>query len=109
MPPLLKKVWDKGLAYWTGRTTSQRILLGGLAASVLLAFLLMVFWLNRPDFRVLYTKLYPEDAAKVVAMLQAAKEPYELQDNGQTILVPAERVYDLRLKIAGEGALHGQG
>jgi flagellar M-ring protein FliF len=42
-------------------------------------------------------------------MLQQAKEPYKLSDNGQTIMVPADRVYELRLKIAGEGNLHGQG
>lgn len=109
MPSFLKNLWEQFRAYWTDRTTSQRILIAGLAISVTIAFALMIYWLNRPDYRVLYTKLYPEDASKVVSMLQASKEPYKLENNGQTILVPVDRVYDLRLKIAGEGSLHGQG
>jgi flagellar M-ring protein FliF len=109
MPRILKEIWTRFESYWASRTLSQRILLGGMAAAVTITFILMIYWFNRTDYRVLYTKLYPEDANKVVSMLQAAKEPYRLQDNGQTIMVPAERVYDLRLKIAGEGSLHGQG
>ena len=42
-------------------------------------------------------------------MLQAQKIAYKLDDNGTTVLVPADQVYDIRLKIAGEGAVHGQG
>ncbi|WP_022662486.1 flagellar basal-body MS-ring/collar protein FliF [Paucidesulfovibrio longus] len=109
MPPFLKDTWSRFEEFWGRRTISQRVLIGGLTVSVTLAFLLMIYWLNMPDYRVLYTKLYPEDASKVVNMLQAAKEDYKLQDGGQTIMVPADRVYDLRLKIAGEGSLHGQG
>ncbi|OEU71550.1 MAG: flagellar M-ring protein FliF [Desulfovibrio sp. S3730MH75] len=99
----------KFTSFWSDRTVSQRILIGGLAASVIIAFLLMVFWLNQTDYKVLYTKLYAEDASRVVSILQSTKEPYKIEDNGATILVPADKVYDLRLKIAGEGAMHGQG
>jgi flagellar M-ring protein FliF len=109
MPPAIKQYLQKLNTYWSNRTFSQRMLLAGLAVSVTIAFVLMIYWLNKPDYRVLYSKLYPEDAAKIVNMLKAGKESYELQDGGQTVLVPADRVYDLRLKIAGEGNLHGQG
>lgn len=109
MPPFLTETWQRFANFWQRRTVSQRVLIGGLSVIVTLAFVFMIYWLNMPDYRVLYTKLYPEDASKVVSMLQAAKEPYKLQDGGQTIMVPADRVYDLRLKIAGEGTLHGQG
>ncbi len=109
MPNFINEYLAKFTGFWSDRTVSQRILIGGLAASVVIAFLLMVFWLNQTDYKVLYTKLYPEDASRVVDILQSTKEPYKIADNGATILVPADRVYDLRLKIAGEGAMHGQG
>lgn len=109
MPSAIKEQLDKLQSYWSKRTTSQRILIAGLAAALIVAFILMIFWLNRPDYKVLYTNLYPEDANRVVEALNAEKVPYTLQDNGKTVLVPADRVYDLRLKIAGEGALQGQG
>ena len=109
MPPFVTEYWSKIQGFWSGRTMSQRILIAGLALSVSLAFGMMIFWMNRPDYKVLMTNLYPQDASQVVAMLQAGKETYKLTDGGKTVMVPADRVYELRLKVAGEGNLHGQG
>ncbi|QGY40623.1 flagellar M-ring protein FliF [Pseudodesulfovibrio cashew] len=109
MPPSVAEFFTKVTGFWTDRTMSQRILIGGLALSVILAFGLMIYWMNKPDYKILMTNLYPEDANRVVSMLQAEKIPYQLEENGKTIMVPADRVYDLRLKVAGEGNLHGQG
>lgn len=109
MPPFLKQNFEKLIQYWANRSSAQRVLLAGLAGSVILAFLVMVYFLNQPDMRVLYSKLGPEDAARVVDQLKSSKTPYELRDNGSTILVPADQVYEQRLRIAGEGVMHGQG
>ncbi|MGE4553599.1 MAG: flagellar basal-body MS-ring/collar protein FliF [Desulfovibrionaceae bacterium] len=109
MPPFLKDSVNKFLNFWNNRTLAQRALIGGLSVVTVATFIMLIVWLNQPDYRVLYTKLYPEDAAKVVDILQADKISYQLEDNGQTVLVPADKVYDLRLKIASEGNLHGQG
>lgn len=109
MPPFVAEYWSKAQGFWSDRTLSQRVLISGLAAAVVVSFALMIYWMNKPDYRVLMTNLYPEDASRVVAMLQAAKEPYKLEDNGRTIKVPADRVYELRLQVAGQGDLHGQG
>jgi len=109
MAPELNGLADKAKNFWLKTNLSQRILIGGLTVTVILTFFLLVYWLNQPDYRVLYSRLYPEDASTVVNMLQGEKIPYQLADDGGTIMVPADRVYDLRLKIAGEGNLHGQG
>ncbi|WP_272700396.1 flagellar basal-body MS-ring/collar protein FliF [Desulfovibrio sp. Fe33] len=109
MPPFVAEYWSKAQGLWADRTASQRILIGGLAAAVIVSFALMIYWMNKPDYRVLMTNLYPEDASRIVALLQGQKESYKLEDNGRTIKVPADRVYELRLKVAGEGNLHGQG
>jgi flagellar M-ring protein FliF len=58
---------------------------------------------------VLYSKLTPEDANRVVTVLQAQKVRYRLDNGGSTIMVPADRVYDMRLMVAGEGSVVGQG
>ena len=109
MPPFVAEYLSKVHGFWSDRTTSQRILMAGLSVAVIVSFALMIFWMNKPDYKVLMTNLYPEDASRIVAMLQADKEDYVLENNGQTIKVPADRVYELRLKVAGEGNLHGQG
>ena len=109
MAGFMKDRIDSLAQYWGKRTTPQRILIGGLTVAVIASFIMMIVWLNKPDYKVLYSNLFPEDAARVVETLNGLKAPYELMDDGKTILVPADQVYDLRLKIAGEGALHGQG
>jgi flagellar M-ring protein FliF len=109
MPPFVAEYLSKINGFWSDRTMSQRILIAGLAVFVIISFALMIFWMNKPDYKILMTNLYPEDASRVVGMLQAGKEDYVLENNGKTIMVPADRVYELRLKVAGEGNLHGQG
>ncbi|OIO04077.1 MAG: flagellar M-ring protein FliF [Desulfovibrionaceae bacterium CG1_02_65_16] len=109
MPPKISEFLAKAKTLWTGRTLTQQMLIGGLAALLTAVFVVGIIYLNRPDYRVLYSKLSNEDASKIVTMLKAAKEPYQLADNGQTVLVRSDRVYELRLKVASEGNLHGQG
>ncbi|WP_461210789.1 flagellar basal-body MS-ring/collar protein FliF [Desulfocurvus sp. DL9XJH121] len=109
MSPVFADVAERVRNFWGRTNVSQRILIGGLTLTVIVTFFLLIFWLNQPDYRVLYSRLYPEDASTVVSMLQDEKIPYQLENDGSTILVPADKVYDLRLKVAGEGNLHGQG
>ena len=109
MNPKVMEYLDKAKNAWSARSVPQQVLVGGLAVAVLAAFIVGVIIMNKPDYKVLYSKLSSEDAAKVVNLLKASKEPYQITDNGQTVLVQAERVYELRLKVAGEGNLHGQG
>ncbi|NLW80566.1 MAG: flagellar M-ring protein FliF [Desulfovibrionales bacterium] len=109
MPPFLQNALSVATDFWTGKALAQRILLGGLLASLLMAFAAMVFWVNRTDYRVLYSQLYQEDAASVLDFLKKEKIPYQIADSGSTIQVPAEQVYEARLKLAGAGTLHGQG
>lgn len=109
MHPKVAEYFDKAKNLWTARSMTQQMLIGGLAVLLVAAFVGGIIYMNQPDYKVLYTKLSNEDAAKVVNLLKASKEPYRLEDNGQTVLVQSERVYDLRLKVASEGNLHGQG
>jgi len=109
MPPFFKQSFEKLIQYWANRSMAQRMLLAGLAGSMVIAFLVMIYFLNQPDLRVLYSNMAPEDASRVVGLLKASKTPYELRDNGTTVLVPADAVYEQRLRVAGEGVMHGQG
>ncbi len=109
MMDFLQQQTEKIQSYWGKRTTSQRVLISGLAVAVIVSFGFMIYWLNLPDYKVLYSNLFPEDAAKVVESLNAQKIPFKLTDEGKTVMVPADKAYELRLKIAGEGNLHGQG
>jgi flagellar M-ring protein FliF len=112
MPSVFNEFFDKTKSLWGRTTTSQRLLIGGLAVSMVGTFFLLILWLNQPDWKVLYSRMHKEDASVVVKKLQGLKVKYALEEGEEgstTILVPADKAYDLRLAIAGEGILHGQG
>lgn len=109
MSPLLNDAVDKSKAFWGQISLSQRVFIGGLSLAVIGIFFGLILWMNQPDYKVLYSNLSLEDADRVVKLIDAEKIQYQLKNDGSTILVPADRVYDMRIKVAGEGSLVGQG
>lgn len=109
MSPAVENAVNQAKHFWSKFTASQRVLIGGLSVTVIAVFVMLIVWMNQPNYKVLYSKLYPEDANQIVKILEAEKIDYKLENGGSTITVPEDKVYDLRLKVAGEGNLHGQG
>ncbi len=54
-------------------------------------------------YGVLYTNLSPDDAGKILSVLQEEKIPYKVEGDGSIILVPKDKIYDVRLKLAAKG------
>ncbi len=81
----------------------QRILVIGSFALTLILLILFIFIFNEPNYSTLYTNLAVEDAAKVVDYLNNQKIPYKLENDGQTVKVPKEKVYETRLELASKG------
>lgn len=81
----------------------QKFMMGAgvLVTMVLLA--VSLFFLNEPTYTTLYSGLSQEDASKVIDYLGSEKVLYKIDDNGQSIKVPREQVYELRLSLAGKG------
>lgn len=63
----------------------------------------LILFLNEPSYAVLYSNLDEEEASKIVEQLSTDKVVYKLEDNGRTIKVAKERVYEVRLSLAGKG------
>lgn len=81
----------------------QKFMLGGGILLTLVLLSALLFLLNEPNYTALYSGLSQEDASKVVDYLNAQKVMYKIDDNGQTIKVPKEKVYEIRLTLAGKG------
>ncbi|MBF0308860.1 MAG: flagellar M-ring protein FliF [Magnetococcales bacterium] len=63
-----------------------------------------IIWLaTRPAYKVLFSGLPEEEAARVVEELTKKNIPHELTAGGGTIKVPGDRVYNLRLEMATMG------
>ena len=81
-----------------------------LGALTLLSFLTFVV-VNREssgDYAVLYTHLSPDDAGEILSVLQQENIPYKVVGDGSIIMVPKDKVYDVRLKLAAKGIPHGK-
>jgi len=75
------------------------------AAAVALGIGAVVFmsYSERPNYTPLFTGLQSADAANVVSKLTSDKVPYQLANNGSTILVPASAVDQERITLAQAG------
>jgi flagellar M-ring protein FliF len=74
------------------------------AVAVLVAVIAgLVLWSRAPDYKVLYSNLSDRDGGAIITALQAANVPYKLSDSGGAILVPAEQVNEMRLRLASQG------
>ncbi len=74
-----------------------------LAAVIATAFL----YSKESDYRVLFANLEDRDGGAVVAALTQLDVPYRFAAGGGAILVPGDRVHDIRLKLAGQGLPRG--
>lgn len=105
MPEGLKRIIEPFLALSPGK----RMLVGGVVAACVLAFALLIMLANRTEYRPLFTNLATEDAGEIIKKLKEAKTPYQITSDGKGIMVPADRVYELRLSLATEGLPQGGG
>ncbi|HEV7804141.1 MAG TPA: flagellar basal-body MS-ring/collar protein FliF [Burkholderiales bacterium] len=64
-------------------------------------------WTTAPEYKVLYSNLSDRDGGAVIASLQQLNIPYKFAEGGGALLVPAEHVHDLRLKLAAQGLPKG--
>ncbi len=60
-------------------------------------------------YQYAFTNLTPEDSAEASATLKGAGVPFRLEAGGAALAVPASKVYDARLILAGAGLPRGGG
>ncbi|WP_459720017.1 flagellar basal-body MS-ring/collar protein FliF [Sideroxyarcus sp. TK5] len=90
-----------------GIPSQQKLgLMVAVAATVaLLAGLWM--WGQTPDYRVLYANMSERDGGAVIESLQQQNIPYKFAEGGGALMVPSDRVHEVRLKMAAQGLPKG--
>ena len=80
----------------------------GVGVALLVAAAIAAIVLGRqPDYRVLFANLSDKDGGAIVAQLSQMNVPYKYADGGGAILIPSERVHDVRLRLATQGLPKG--
>jgi flagellar M-ring protein FliF len=101
----LSPLWTRTRIYWASLSSAQRN--GAMVAAVLLAALTAsLAWFGlRTDWRTLYAGMDPDDARQTGLTLTQAQIPYDVAQNGTTILVPAPQLDKARLATAAKGGV----
>jgi flagellar M-ring protein FliF len=101
----MANILEQAKAFTQKLSITQKVIIvtAIIAVLTILVVVLMNSVKSTADYSVLYSDLNPEDAAKIVENLKENKVEYELKDGGGTILVPKEKVYEMRVELAGQG------
>jgi len=67
----------------------------------------MWMWGQTPDYRVLYSNLSDRDGGAIIDALQQQNIPYKFSEGGGALLVPANYVHEMRLRLASQGLPKG--
>jgi flagellar M-ring protein FliF len=104
-------VQSVAVAPWGGKLgglSRAQMLRLGLGIVVFLAVVIVGVVMGRQaEWRVLYANLADKDGGAVVAQLSQMNVPYQYAPGGGAILVPADKVYDTRLRLASLGLPKG--
>ena len=90
-----------------GMSTTQKAVIAAILGIAILAMTGLTIWANTETMVPLATGLSATDANAIVESIKKQNVPYELSSDQRTVLVPKDRVGELKLKIAGEGLLSG--
>jgi flagellar M-ring protein FliF len=107
MPPAVKQLWERAFAQFRSFSVAQRAGLVGGAVAVIVLVMFFSRWSGKPDMAALYTDLAPADAAAITERLSSKGVGYELADQGTTVKVPRDQLYDLRLEMSADGIPSG--
>jgi len=96
------KIIEQFMAVFKAMPVSKKISMTVVLGLVVAGFAFMFLWANQIDYQVLYSNLSQEDAGNIVSKLKEQRIPYKLEGGGSLIMVPAEKVYETRLALAGD-------
>ncbi|MEG0149042.1 MAG: flagellar basal-body MS-ring/collar protein FliF [Comamonas sp.] len=92
---------------WNALDRAQRLRWGALAALVAVGLVAAAVFYRQPDYKLLFSNLSDKDGGAIVAQLSQLNVPYQYSEGGGAIMIPADRVHDVRLKLATQGLPKG--
>lgn len=77
------------------------------AAAAISIVVALLFWMQGPVYRVLYSNISEQDGGAIVTQLSQMQVPYRFADHNGAIMIPEDQVYEVRLKLAQQGLPKG--
>ncbi|KIS41928.1 flagellar basal-body MS-ring/collar protein FliF [Kosakonia radicincitans] len=98
---------NKSLEWLNRLRANPKIPLMVAAAAAVAIVVAMVLWAKSPDYRTLFSNLSDQDGGAIVTQLTQMNIPYRFADGNGAIEVPADKVHELRLRLAQQGLPKG--
>lgn len=81
----------------------KRVVAGAAVAVALAVVAAIWLWSSAPDYKVLFSNFSDRDGGAITASLDQMGIKYKFSEGGNAILIPAEQVPSVRLKLAAQG------
>lgn len=82
-------------------------IMGGVVLALLAFFVFVSLRVSTPDYSLLYRDLSSADAGQVAAALEVAQIPYQISQDGSSVLAPEDQVGRARMLLAEQGLPNG--
>ena len=89
--------------FYNGLDNSKKLGMVAIASLIIAGFISILIWTAMTRFEVLYTDLNKDDSKKIAILLEENNISYQLEDDGQTIMIPEDMIEIWRLKLATLG------
>jgi flagellar M-ring protein FliF len=88
--------------YWE-TPMGKRVVAGAAVALALAVVAAIWLWSSAPEYKVLFSNFSDRDGGAITASLDQMGVKYKFSEGGTAILIPAEQVPSVRLKLASQG------
>ena len=102
---MLEKLLNGFRALPPARQILVVLILSGAIGAIVAGYI----WSQEPDMQVLFSHLSAEDAGAIIAKLKEQKISYSVEGNGATVMVPSDKVHELRMQLASQSLPQGGG
>ena len=92
---------------WNELPRTRQIMLGAIGAATLLVLYFVFLASSQPTMVVAFSGLAPEDSGAIADQLESDGVKYELGGGGSTVSVPANKVAEVRIRLAQAGLPKG--
>lgn len=109
MSELLSQLGSQVREILVGMSASRRIAVVLFVGVVISSLVGLMMWTGQPEYRVLYAGLSQTDAGVVVTRLREQRIPFQYDEAGGVVKVPAGKIHETRMALAEENLPAGGG
>ena len=99
----LTKIKSDSTSFWKSRTKNQKGAMIGAAVAIIALAGILTYFSTRTTMAQLFPELSTSEVGQITEVLASQGVEYELTNGGTVILVPEDRVDDLKVSLASQG------